>query len=230
MTQAETYDDLARLEQLLDEYYRMASLDPTKLPYITQQIWSLVTKNNLDRDLKVERCPEAEEFDGFLQEIDGYLCELGDAQIRDGLHIFGEPPQGEQRVELIQAMMRLDNGEVPSLREGRSRASFGFDPGPSRRRARARRSSDAVTGTIPRRRETARERHDAREALDPRRPGRGMSTELPTLSGIKTSSSETIRLVEMTDGFRSDLRDVRPCSATSFATRSSPASTAPPTS
>ena len=28
MTQAETYDDLARLEQLLDEYYRMASLDP----------------------------------------------------------------------------------------------------------------------------------------------------------------------------------------------------------
>ena len=90
MTQAETYDDLARLEQLLDEYYRMASLDPVKLPQITQQIWSLVTKNNLDRDLKVERCPEAEEFDAFLQEIDGYLCELGDAQIRDGLHILGE--------------------------------------------------------------------------------------------------------------------------------------------
>jgi cobaltochelatase CobN len=62
----------------------MASLDPVKLPYITQQIWSLVTQNNLDRDLKVDRCPEAEAFDAFLQEIDGYLCELGDAQIRDG--------------------------------------------------------------------------------------------------------------------------------------------------
>ena len=73
MTEAETYDDLARLEQLLDEYYRMASLDPSKLPYITQQIWTIVTKNNLDRDLKVDRCPEAEEFDHFLQEIDGYL-------------------------------------------------------------------------------------------------------------------------------------------------------------
>src|SRR4051812_19365575 len=115
MTQADTYDDLARLEQLLDEYYRMASLDPTKLPYITQQIWSIVTKNNLDRDLKVDRCPEAEEFDAFLQEIDGYLCELGDAQIRDGLHIFGEPPQGDQRVNLIMAMTRLDNGDRPSL-------------------------------------------------------------------------------------------------------------------
>jgi cobaltochelatase CobN len=127
MTQAETYDDLARLEQLLDEYYRMASLDPSKLPYITQQIWTIVTKNNLDRDLKVDRCPEAEEFDHFLQEIDGYLCELGDAQIRDGLHVFGEAPQGEQRVGLIQAMMRLDNGEVASLRNAIARAK-GIDP------------------------------------------------------------------------------------------------------
>ncbi len=127
MTQAETYDDLARLEQLLDEYYRMASLDPSKLPYVTGQIWAIVTKNNLDRDLKVARCPEAEEFDHFLQEIDGYLCELGDAQIRDGLHIFGVAPQGEQRIGLIQAMMRLDNGDVPSLRNAIARA-WSIDP------------------------------------------------------------------------------------------------------
>jgi cobaltochelatase CobN len=127
MTQAETYDDLARLEQLLDEYYRMASLDPVKLPHITQQIWSLVTKNNLDRDLKVDRCPEAEEFDGFLQEIDGYLCELGDAQIRDGLHILGQPPNGEQRIGLVQAMMRLENGDVPSLWKAKAR-DWELDP------------------------------------------------------------------------------------------------------
>lgn len=127
MTQADTYDDLARIEQLLDEYYRMASLDPVKLPYITQQIWSLVTKNNLDRDLKVDRCPDAGAFDAFLQDIDGYLCELGDAQIRDGLHIFGQPPQGEQRVGLIQAMMRLDNGDVPSLRKAET-LDLGLDP------------------------------------------------------------------------------------------------------
>jgi cobaltochelatase CobN len=127
MTKAETYDDLARLEQLLDEYYRMASLDPVKLPQITQQIWSLVTKNNLDRDLKVERRPEAEEFDAFLQEIDGYLCELGDAQIRDGLHILGKPPVDDQRIELIRAMLRLENGEIPSLRGSLAR-QYGIDP------------------------------------------------------------------------------------------------------
>jgi cobaltochelatase CobN len=127
MTRAETYDDLARLEQLLDEYYRMAALDPSKLPLVTRQIWSLVSKNNLERDLNVERCPEAGEFEGFLQQIDGYLCELGDAQIRDGLHIFGQPPVDEQRVNLILAMTRLHNGDVPSLRSGIARAR-GIDP------------------------------------------------------------------------------------------------------
>ena len=125
MTQAETYDDLARLEQLLDEYYRMASLDPVKLPQITQQIWSLVTKNNLDRDLKVERCPEAEEFDAFFQEIDGYLCELGDAQIRDGLHILGEPPVDDQRVEPDPGDDAAGERGDPVAPKGRSRAVRG---------------------------------------------------------------------------------------------------------
>ena len=170
MTQAETYDDLARLEQLLDEYYRMASLDPSKLPYITQQIWTIVTKNNLDRDLKVDRCPEAEEFDHFLQEIDGYLCELGDAQIRDGLHIFGEAPQGEQRVGLIQAMMRLDNGEVPSLRKAIA-ASLGIDLGTCSRRPRARRSATtrpcASVTILPRPSKPASSRVDASIEDDP---------------------------------------------------------------
>ncbi len=106
-------------------------------PFITQQIWSLVTKNNLDRDLKVERCPEAEEFDAFLQEIDGYLCELGDAQIRDGLHIFGEAAgRRSARSALILAMTRLDNGEIPSLRNAIAQAwgiaSGGPDDRPGR--------------------------------------------------------------------------------------------------
>src|SRR5262249_1497022 len=84
--------------------------------------------NNLDRDLNVERCPGAEEFDAFLQEIDGYLCELGDAQIRDGLHVLGQAPEGDKRVDLVRAMIRLDNGEIPSLRRAVADA-HGFDAG-----------------------------------------------------------------------------------------------------
>ncbi|MGL5832382.1 MAG: cobaltochelatase subunit CobN, partial [Waterburya sp.] len=42
----------------------------------------------------------------FLTVADGYLCELKEAQIRDGLHIFGQCPDGEQLRDLIIAIAR----------------------------------------------------------------------------------------------------------------------------
>src|SRR5260370_37900825 len=54
----------------------------------------------------------------LLEDIDGYLCEIGAAQIRDGLHIFGQAPQGEQMPELLRAFTRLSNLEIPGLHAG----------------------------------------------------------------------------------------------------------------
>jgi cobaltochelatase CobN len=34
------------------------------------------------------------------------LCEIKDAQIRDGLHVLGQPPQGEDLINLVLAMLR----------------------------------------------------------------------------------------------------------------------------
>src|SRR5262249_56717497 len=51
----------------------------------------------------------------FLRRLDGYLCEIKEAQIRDGLHILGRLPEGGQLVELLLALVRVDNGEVPGL-------------------------------------------------------------------------------------------------------------------
>ncbi|WP_416672311.1 cobaltochelatase subunit CobN [Egbenema bharatensis] len=42
----------------------------------------------------------------FLARTDGYLCELKESQIRDGLHIFGQCPQGRQLRDLIVAIAR----------------------------------------------------------------------------------------------------------------------------
>lgn len=114
MTHADTYGDIARLEQLLDEYYRTQVLDPKKLPILQQQIWQVVLDAKLHRDLNTEERPE--DFDQFLKDVDGYICELKDAQIRSGLHILGQLPQGEELIGLLLAMTRLDNGNIPSLR------------------------------------------------------------------------------------------------------------------
>jgi len=116
LTRAETYDELARLEALLDEHARVAALDPAKLPLIRQQVWDTLVAAELHRDLGWSLRPDEEEFDAALLAVDGYLCELKDAQIRGGLHILGQPPAGEALVDLVLAVCRLSPGGGLSLR------------------------------------------------------------------------------------------------------------------
>ncbi|GAC1418139.1 MAG: cobaltochelatase subunit CobN [Candidatus Velthaea sp.] len=108
MTQAETYDELAKLQRLLGEYAAAERIDPEKAPLIAGAIWQSVVAADLQRDLGVDALPSGEDFGEFLQHVDGYLCELGDAQIRDGLHVLGVPPAGPRLVDLALALVRLD--------------------------------------------------------------------------------------------------------------------------
>ena len=60
MTRADTYDDLARLEQLLDEHAQMPALDPAKLPAIRAQVWELLVDAEIHRDLELGDAPPDE--------------------------------------------------------------------------------------------------------------------------------------------------------------------------
>lgn len=108
MTRAELYGPLQHLEALIDEYYEAQSLDPIRLPMIRDRIVALVDQEHLDRDLQIDLDPAlaAEKLAEFLTQADGYLCELKEAQIRDGLHIFGQCPQGRQLRDLLVALAR----------------------------------------------------------------------------------------------------------------------------
>jgi len=125
MTRAETYDDLAKLESLLDEYAQVAALDPAKLPAIRTQVWDLLVASSLHVDLGWEQPPD--DFDDALLHVDGYLCELKDAQIRGGLHVLGQAPNGAVEVDMVLAMTRLAQGNVTSLRASVA-ARHGVDP------------------------------------------------------------------------------------------------------
>lgn len=105
MTRAELYGSLQQLEALIDEYYEAQSLDPSRLPAIGDRIANLVREQNLHVDLGLETI-KRETLAEFLTVADGYLCELKEAQIRDGLHIFGACPQGTQLRDLIVAIAR----------------------------------------------------------------------------------------------------------------------------
>ncbi|MEF9908228.1 cobaltochelatase subunit CobN [Streptomyces sp. P9-A2] len=122
MARADSYGDIARLEQLLDEYAQISSMDPAKLPAIRAQIWTLIQAARLDHDLGLDDRPDDDGFDDFLLHVDGWLCEVKDAQIRDGLHVLGAPPAGADRVNLVLAILRARQiwggvTALPGLRE-----------------------------------------------------------------------------------------------------------------
>ncbi|SDO25417.1 cobaltochelatase CobN subunit [Nakamurella panacisegetis] len=109
MARAESYGDIARLEQLLDEHANIAAMDPAKLPAVRAQIWTLIQAAKMDHDLGLGGAagrPDDTEFDDFILHVDGWLCEVKDMQIRDGLHVLGQAPVGEARVNLVLAMLR----------------------------------------------------------------------------------------------------------------------------
>lgn len=122
MARAESYGDIARLEQHLDEYAQISAMDPAKLPAIRAQIWTLIQAAKLDHDLGLEQRPDDDGFDDFLLHVDGWLCEIKDAQIRDGLHVLGGAPTGDARVNLVLAILRArqiwgGTTALPGLRE-----------------------------------------------------------------------------------------------------------------
>jgi cobaltochelatase CobN len=110
MTRAELYGALQQLENLIDEYYEAESLDPSRLPAIRDRIRELIIQENLYLDLGIQNENDILKFESLiLNFIGGYLCELKEAQIRDGLHIFGQCPQGRQLRDLIVAIARIPN-------------------------------------------------------------------------------------------------------------------------
>ncbi|KRF03347.1 cobaltochelatase subunit CobN [Paenibacillus sp. Soil766] len=117
ITTADTYGELSRIELLLEEYYQVQLLDPKKLPYIQEELWKTIKQAQLDQDLHQAELPtEYAELSLFLKNLDGYLCELKEAQIRDGLHILGETPKSEAAwVDLLYSLVQHPNGDISGL-------------------------------------------------------------------------------------------------------------------
>lgn len=107
LTRAESYGPLRELEMLVDEYYEAAGVDPRRLALLRDRILETTVQAGLDRDIGI--APD-EDADSALAKLDNHLCELKEMQIRDGLHIFGASPTGDQRTDLLVALVRLARG------------------------------------------------------------------------------------------------------------------------
>ncbi|MGI9401116.1 MAG: cobaltochelatase subunit CobN [Rhizobiaceae bacterium] len=107
LTRAESYGALRDLEALVDEYYEASGNDPRRLKLLGRQIFDLISDIGLDEDAGIA---DSDSEDEKLTKVDAYLCELKEMQIRDGLHVFGEAPQGRLLHDLATALVRVPRG------------------------------------------------------------------------------------------------------------------------
>ena len=127
LTRAELYGPLLELERLIDEYYEAQSLDPRRLPLIQPQILKLLEQEQLLPD--IEAAPNNSDVSVVLNQLDGYLCELKEAQIRDGLHILGQVPSGQQGIDLLASLARFPGAGQVGLTQAIARDfQLSFDP------------------------------------------------------------------------------------------------------
>jgi cobaltochelatase CobN len=110
LTRAGSYGPLAALERLVDEYYEAAQGDPRRIAVLAAAILDEARALGLDRDCGIAA---GEETPAALRKLDGFLCELKDLQIRDGLHVFGASPTGAPLEEFLLALARPARGAGP---------------------------------------------------------------------------------------------------------------------
>ena len=91
------------LKLLLDEYYECFQTDPIRAHNIEHEIIELTQSTGLYSDTLIE---DSDTTETKLNKIDTYLCELKELQIRDGLHIFGKSPKGQELINLVMSIAK----------------------------------------------------------------------------------------------------------------------------
>ena len=130
LTRAESHGVGQELETLLDEYYLASGVDPRRLKVLTRDILDIAARHGLDKDIGLTA--DMDEVTR-LARLDAHLCDLKELQIRDGLHILGQSPDGGLLTDLLVALVRVPGGAEPhqdSLQRAIAKdlGLSGFDP------------------------------------------------------------------------------------------------------
>jgi cobaltochelatase CobN len=117
LTRAENYGPLQDLERQVDEYYEALMVDARRAKLLRKTILATIAEHRLHDELSVSPPRDAGD-DALLTRVDAWLCELKEAQIRDGLHVFGVSPAARQRRDTLLALARFPVGDGRGERAG----------------------------------------------------------------------------------------------------------------
>ncbi len=129
LTRAGSYGLSAELERLIDEYYEAAQGDPRRVGPLAAAILEQARAAGLDGDCGIS---QGEKTATALRKLDGFLCELKELQIRDGLHVFGQSPMASGSINCWPPLPARPRGARPEdaslLRALAADLGLGADP------------------------------------------------------------------------------------------------------
>ena len=118
MKESGLYQELESLEERLEARRRARLADPGKMPDMERDIWKLARSLHLDELLNISGEAYRQDPQKAAESFHEWLESVRHTQIKDGLHIFGQVPEGERFRNLVRLLVRIPNGEIPSLAEG----------------------------------------------------------------------------------------------------------------
>ena len=117
LARAGGYEELETLDHDLQSYFHAVQGGSSqKGGQVLTRIHGAVRSSGLLYDLGLDEDIDEETLRPHLQRLYDYISEVKDSLIKDGLHVFGSPPDGDRIDEMVYALTRLANGPVPSLR------------------------------------------------------------------------------------------------------------------
>jgi len=134
---AGVHGEMESLEALLDEFVEANQLNAERSAQLNQQLLALLQQLNwpgLPPQLTSAASTDLEAFNSdawtqCLDQVEAYLCELKEAQIRTGLHRLGMAPASDALVELLVAISRAPTAEGPGLTQRLATlVGLGLDP------------------------------------------------------------------------------------------------------
>src|SRR5258708_33612009 len=93
-------------------------VDPRRSKLLRRTILETIIEHRLHEELSIGIPDGRDAEDALLTRADAYLCELKEAQIRDGLHVFGVSPQAVQRRDTLLALGRFPVGDGKGANAG----------------------------------------------------------------------------------------------------------------
>ena len=108
------YDNLEELDNLLSQYEKTKIADASQAHLMEHLIFDEIQKSELLSFIDLEGYHSR--MDEIVEQCHKVLATVKNTQIQDGMHIFGQIPEGEQLVDMITSILRFEGVDSQSLR------------------------------------------------------------------------------------------------------------------